>query len=194
VSTTIGNGTSTFFSKDKWIHGCSIEDIAPLITAAVPKKNGEVRTVQQALTSYYWVQDIQGNLFLTAIEQYLQLWEVLETFQLQNSNGKLVWRFSSNGLFSSKSAYRDFYIRAESFEPWKRIWKSWAAPKCKVFVWIAINNKCWTADRLKNRGLGYPENCVLVIKKMKLCSIFYQIAFSQNSFGIIYILQLVSLL
>jgi hypothetical protein len=38
VSTTIGNGISTFFWKDKWIHGYSIMDIAPLIAAAVPKK------------------------------------------------------------------------------------------------------------------------------------------------------------
>jgi hypothetical protein len=48
-------------------------DLAPLIVVAVPKKIREVRTVKQALTSYYWVHDIQGNLFLTAIEQYLQL-------------------------------------------------------------------------------------------------------------------------
>jgi hypothetical protein len=73
VSTTIGNGTSTFFWKDKWIHGCYIEDLAPLIAAAVPKKIREVRTVQLALTSYYWVHDIQRNLSLAAIEQYLQL-------------------------------------------------------------------------------------------------------------------------
>ena len=82
-------------------------------------------------------------------------------FQLQNNNDNHVWRFSSNGLFSSKSAYRAFFIGAETFEPWKRVWKSWAAPKCKVFIWLAINNKCWTADRLQKRGLDYPENCAL---------------------------------
>jgi hypothetical protein len=80
VSTTIGNGISTFFCKDKWIHGYSIMDLAPLIAAAVPKKIKEVRTVQQTLTSHFWVHDIQRNLSLAEIEQYLQLWEVLETF------------------------------------------------------------------------------------------------------------------
>jgi len=131
------------------------------IAAAVPMKFKKVRTVQQALTSHFWVHDIQRNLSLAEIEQYLQLWEVIDSFQLQNSNDQHVWNFSSNGLYTSKSAYRAFFIGAESFEPWKRIWKSWAAPKCKVFVWLAINNKCWTADRLKKRGLDHPENCVL---------------------------------
>jgi hypothetical protein len=99
-------------------------DIAPLIAAAVLMKIKEVRTVQQALTSHFWVQDIQRNLSLAEIEQYLQLWEVIESFQLQNSNDQHVWIFSNNGLYTSKSAYRAFFIGAESFEPWKRIWKS----------------------------------------------------------------------
>jgi hypothetical protein len=82
LSTTIGNGISTFFWKDKWIYGYSIMDIAPLIAAAVPKKTKDVRTVQQALTSHFWVHDIQRNLSLVEIEQYLQLWEVIDSFQL----------------------------------------------------------------------------------------------------------------
>jgi hypothetical protein len=74
-----------------------------------------------------------------------------------------VLRFSTNGTFSSKSAYRAFFRGAIVFEPWKRIWKSWAAPKCKTFVWLALSvkNKCWTADRLKKRGLDNPQSCVL---------------------------------
>ena len=48
-----------------------------------------------------------------------------------------------------------------TFEPWKRLWKSWAPGKCKTFVWLAIRNRCWTADRLEKRGLQHPERCVL---------------------------------
>jgi hypothetical protein len=83
-------------------------------------------------------------------------------------------------------AYRAFFIGAESFEPWKRIWKSWAAPKCKVFVWLAINNKCWTADTLKKGGLIILKIVFYVIKKTKLCIISYPIASSQGNFGTIF--------
>jgi hypothetical protein len=34
------------------------------------------------------------------------------------------------------------------FEPWRCIWKSWAPAKCKVFLWFAIRNRCYAADRL----------------------------------------------
>jgi hypothetical protein len=47
------------------------------------------------------------------------------------------------------------------FEPWKRLWKSWTPQKCKLFLWLAIRNKCWTADRLHKYGLPYPEVCPL---------------------------------
>jgi hypothetical protein len=54
-----------------------------------------------------------------------------------------------------------FFLGSITFEPWKRLWKTWAPPKCKFFIWLAIRNKCWTADRLQKRGLDHPEVCPL---------------------------------
>jgi hypothetical protein len=31
---------------------------------------------------------------------------------------------------------------------------------CKVFLWLAARNRCWTADRLANQGLQHPEHCI----------------------------------
>jgi hypothetical protein len=62
VPTDIGNRVTTIFWKDKWIHGCSVVEVAPSVAAAVPKKFQTIRTVQQALPSSTWVQDIKGNL------------------------------------------------------------------------------------------------------------------------------------
>jgi hypothetical protein len=56
---------------------------------------------------------------------------------------------------------RLFFLGSITFEPWKRLWKTWAPPKCKFFIWLAIRNKCWTADRLQKRGLDHPEVCPL---------------------------------
>lgn len=57
--------------------------------------------------------------------------------------------------------HRAFHNGAITFEPWRRLWKSWAPPKCKVFLWLAIRNRCWTADRLAKSGLPHPAMCPL---------------------------------
>jgi len=67
----------------------------------------------------------------------------------------------SNGQYSAKSAYDGFFLGSTIFGPWERIWKSWAPPKCRFFMWLVAHNKCWTADRLARRGLPHPESCPL---------------------------------
>lgn len=72
-----------------------------------------------------------------------------------------IWRFSNSGVYSAKSAYRELFQGATLFGPWERIWKFWAPGKCRSFLWLVAHNKCWTADRLENRGLPHPARCPL---------------------------------
>lgn len=63
------------------------------------------------------------------------------------------------GYFSSNFCYNVLFLGSTVFEPWKRLWKTWAPPKCKFFLWLAIRNKCWTTDRLEKRGMPHPDVC-----------------------------------
>jgi hypothetical protein len=80
---------------------------------------------------------------------------------LTQETDRHVWLHTSYRQFTSKSCYKAFFMGSITFEPWKRLWKSWAPPKCKYFLWLAIRNKCWTSDRLERRGLDHPKSCPL---------------------------------
>jgi hypothetical protein len=60
----------------------------------------------------------------------------------------------------------------------KKIWKSWAPPKCQFFMWLVAHNKCWTADQLARRGLPRLEWCSLcdqddeTINHLLVCCVF----------------------
>uniref|UniRef100_A0A0E0DQW0 Reverse transcriptase zinc-binding domain-containing protein n=1 Tax=Oryza meridionalis TaxID=40149 RepID=A0A0E0DQW0_9ORYZ len=41
------------------------------------------------------------------------------------------------------------------------IWKTFAPPRCRFFAWLVAKRRCWTADRLRSRGLPHPDRCVL---------------------------------
>jgi hypothetical protein len=156
----VGNGTNTFFWSDRWLNGQMIQDFAPEVVRMVSSRPFNSRTVAQVLHNWQWVCDIVNHSSLIGLQQYLQLWDALSGVVLNQEEDRHVWVHSSSGEFS-KSCYSTFFMGAISFQPWKWVWKSWAPPKCKFFVWLAIRNKCWTADRLQRKGLPHPVVCPL---------------------------------
>jgi len=162
VYSEVGDGTKTLFWTDRWLHGHCIADLAPRLFAIIPKRRIKQRTVQHALTNQSWISDIKGAITVGVIIDYLHLWDVLSDFFLQpDVEDRHIWRFSSDGQYSAKTAYKGFFVGTTSFEPCERIWKTWAPPKCRFFVWLVAHNRCWTADRLARRGLPHPERCLL---------------------------------
>ena len=120
------------------------------------------QTVYAAITGGQWISDIKGALSLQVLIEYLQLWELLSNIELQPDLEDVhVWKFTNSGVYSTKSAYEALFIGAIQFDPWERIWKSWAPGKCKFFLWLVAHNRCWTADRLAKRGLNHPPKCPL---------------------------------
>jgi len=142
VNTEVGNGHNTLFWSDKWLHGCSVENLAPAVFAYVPPRVRKRQSVADALTNNKWVTEIRGGLTWNVIREFLQLWDCVQDFELNEMEDRHVWRLESGGCYSSKSAYRAYFQGSITFEPWKRLWKSWAPNKCKVFLWLAIRNRC----------------------------------------------------
>jgi hypothetical protein len=130
--------------------------------AAIPQRRWEQRTIQSALLNQAWIADIQGSLSVDIITDYIQLWDLLDEVQLQQEVGDThKWRFDTSGQHSAKSAYGNLFLGATLFQPYERIWKTWAPPKCKLFIWLAAHKRCWTLNRLARRGLPHPEHCPL---------------------------------
>ncbi|WVZ84849.1 LOW QUALITY PROTEIN: hypothetical protein U9M48_031834, partial [Paspalum notatum var. saurae] len=156
----VGNGENTNFWTDRWLHGKRVVDMAPNLFRAIPKRVAKRHKVSQAVRSISWVPDIKGALTVQVLIEYLHIWELLEEVIIQpDTPDNLVWRLSSSGCYSSKSAYEAMFIGTIKFSPWKRVWKAWAPGKCKFFMWLALNNRCWTSGRLAKRGLSHQSAC-----------------------------------
>ena len=161
VVTVVGNGKNTIFWKDRWLTDQSLETHYPHLFNAVTAR-GRKRKVSDALENRSWILDIKGALTVEVLAEYLQLWDLLEGVELQSEiEDTHIWSFSASGNFTTKSAYEALFIGSIHFEPWERIWKTWAPSKCKFFLWTVAHKKCWTADRLARKGLDHPASCPL---------------------------------
>jgi hypothetical protein len=129
------------------------------VVARVHKNVIASRTVAQALDDMAWVRDISTTLSLQGIHQYLMLWDIMEGVALSQEDHH-IWRHEASGRFSCESCYKSFFRGSITFEPWRKVWKSWAPMNCKVFLWSAIKNKCWIADRLERRGMNHSIACL----------------------------------
>lgn len=96
------------------------------------------------------------------LTDYLQLWDLISGIELQSEvDDKHIFSIAPNGVYSAKSAYEGLFLGSVTFGHYKRIWKSWALPKCRFFLWLVAHKRCWTTDRLAKRGLNHPEKCLL---------------------------------
>ena len=62
-------------------------------------------------------------------------------------------------MYSASSAYRAFHVGLELFPYGKSIWKTWAPRKCKMHIWLAMQRRLWTADRMLRHGMNSHTTC-----------------------------------
>lgn len=79
--------------------------MAPTLFALIPRNVVRKQTVAEGLLGGSWVRQIRGGLSMMAIAEYLTVWNAVQEVQLNDEPDKLVWKWSSDGMFSVHSAY-----------------------------------------------------------------------------------------
>ena len=116
----------------------------------------------QALHNRSWTQDVKGARTVEVMLEFFQIWDIVDGLVLHpETPDQFRWKLTQDGSYSSKSAYAAFFEGSIKFGSWRRIWKTWAPPRCKFFIWLVFHNRVWTADRLAKRNLPHPEKCPL---------------------------------
>lgn len=65
---------------------------------------------------------------------FMMLWNLIEEVELQPEVPDIhIWRLSASGQYTATSAYNALFEGATRFEPYERIWKSWAPSKMSIF-------------------------------------------------------------
>jgi len=155
----VGNGERTLFWLDNWINGSSVARMAPHLFQVIPKRIARRRTVADALPHRRWIRDIRGGLSVLVLRDYIQLWQTISDLQLSSDPDRFVWRWTASGTYSAASAYRIMHHGTIPLPGSRWVWKNWAPQRVKFFVWLALKQRLWTADRRRRHGLDAHDNC-----------------------------------
>lgn len=95
------------------------------------------------------------------LDQFLRLWELLQPVSLSDNQDGIQWTLTTDGCYSAASAY-DFQFLTRTTQPLLHAtWRIKAEPKVKFYLWLLLQNRNWTADRLSTRGWPHKDLCTL---------------------------------
>jgi hypothetical protein len=130
----------------------------PLVYAISKRKN---RSLKEGVIDNVWVQDLNFSspdaITVELLDQIVTLWSIIQSVQLSpDVTDEITWKFTNHGEYTTSSAYKMQFLGSINANYDAIIWKPWAPNKCKIFAWLAIQNRVWTAGRLTTRG--WPNN------------------------------------
>jgi hypothetical protein len=98
------------------------------------------------------------------------LWELVEAAAFNNEDSRedeIFWTRTSSGEYMAKSAYfMQFDGGVQSRFP-VDVWNVWAPSRCKFFLWLMLQNRVWTADRLMQRKWPNQYFCPFCIRNLE---------------------------
>ncbi|WVZ68209.1 hypothetical protein U9M48_017172 [Paspalum notatum var. saurae] len=148
----IGDGKTALFWVDNWLDGAAIEVIAPNLFTAIPRRFHR-RSVAEGLTNRAWIGDIKKQLSVVAVSEY--------GLELVDRPDNFCWRWTPDHQYSAASAYKSCFVGSTLLAGAKVVWKARVPPRVKFFAWLALQDRCWTAERRRRHGLQDSDSCAL---------------------------------
>lgn len=93
--------------------------------------------------------------------------------------------FCGSGLWIIASAYQAFFIGQVETPGAKILQKTKAPSKCKFFIWVALHDRCWTAERRKCHNLRDPDDCIICAQEAESISHLLTGCYFKSVFGLL---------
>jgi hypothetical protein len=96
----------------------------------------------------------------TEMEEFISLWALASEVVLTENEDEIRWRWTSNGHYTARSVYKAQLNGSYCTFDALAIWKVITEGKHRFFVWLLVQGKILTADKLLVRN--WPCNSTTV--------------------------------
>lgn len=158
TTVTVGNGNKAKFWESSWLYGRAPRDIASNLYRLAWRKN---LAVSEEIVNQNWTRGLWRMTTVEEMAELVGLWGLINEVSLNDQEDKIKWRWTPDGNYSAKSAYkiqlRGSYCTFDS----NAIWGAWAEGKHRLFAWLLVQSKVLTADKLLARNWPCNPLCSL---------------------------------
>ena len=160
LSHKVGNGENTFLWYDNWhTLGPLVERFGDRVMydAALPMDS----KVAKVISNNSWAWPVANSVALMAIKEKLT--------QLPSPSAcpdRVCWDPSPNGSFSTSHTWKAIYGSHNNVNWYKLIWFKGAYPRYSFLMWLAVQYRLSTHDRIYTFTPG-PLACTLCNKEME---------------------------
>jgi hypothetical protein len=159
-----GNGNKAEFWEAAWLQGRAPRDLAPNLYKLAWRKH---QTVQADLQNNNWTRGLWKMSTADEMAELISLWSSLETVTLNDQEDTIVWKWTANGQYTSKSAYQAQLLGSYCTFNSKAVWAAKVEDKHRFFAWLLIQCKLLTADRLIARNWPCNPVCSLCDQELE---------------------------
>ena len=95
----------------------------------------------------------------TEVAEFVLVWEHVQAVQFLEVQDAIRWKWAATGLYTSKSAYDIQFSGSYCTFDCKAIWRAKAEGEHMFFVWLLVQERLQTADKMK--GIACDPMCCL---------------------------------
>jgi len=145
---TVGDGATASFWQSSWLNGQAPMDLFPDLFRLAWRKN---KTIKEELFQQNWTRGLWRMQTVEQMADFVALWDSVQELQLSNNPDTIAWRWTADGVYTAKSAYKAQFLG--SYSPFRGdyIWQAEAEGKHRFFAWLLVQSKILTADQLQAR-------------------------------------------
>jgi hypothetical protein len=149
--------------------GSSPKNLAPSLFQKSKRKK---ISVLKATENNRWISHITPILTFDELHDFILLWEeITSVTRVEDSEDKIKWKWTSDGIYTTHSAYQiQFRGRYKKLAA-VSIWRAKAEPKCRIFAWILLQHKILTVNNLAKQGWTHDHryaNCAKHLQRHRL--------------------------
>lgn len=123
----------------------------------VNEKNKTVHDLWDGQNLRCTYRRILGN---TLFRQWEEVIRLASTITFTDNPDEMVWRFTSNGTYSSQSLYKIVNFRGIRPVYLPAVWSLEIPPKINFFIWLLSQNKVLTKDNVAKRKHVEDSSCL----------------------------------